>query len=268
MKSVSPLDALLSAGALFLAVLTIGAITLLVMKLAEPTSGYEGRTITVSATGDAYQTPDIAEFSYTVRSEGKEVSETQTEVTNSSNAIIEKLKAIGVDSKNIQTQSITANPRYEWQRKASICPADTYCPPEGKNVLVGYESAITTVVKVDDFSLTGNILALLGESNVDNISGPNFMTEDPDQAMSEARNEALARAREKAQSMSKAMGVKLGKVVSFSENRGGYYDDYARMETMAVGAYDAVAPKALPAPTIEAGQDKVTVTVDVIYRIK
>jgi uncharacterized protein YggE len=264
-KNITPLEALLGAGALFLVVLTVCAVTLLVMQLAKPTSGYEGRTITVTATGDAYQTPDIAEFTYTVRKEGKDVATTQAEATEQSNTTIDSLKALGVASADIQTQTISATPRYEWQTKAVACPVGSYCPLEGKNVLVGYESLITTSVRVRDFDLAGKILAALGEANVSDIQGPNFTTEDPDKAQSEARDEALARAREKAKSMSRAMGVRLGKVVSFNEG-GGYAPAYGRTEEMSV-SYDAVAVKSAPVPDIQVGQDKVSVTVNVTYRI-
>lgn len=267
LQNLTPTDALMSMGALFLLILTISAVTLLVLRLAQPPNDYAGRTITVSATGDAYQTPDIAEFSYTVRKEGKSVSETQSEVTKQSNAVMVSLKAIGVKSEDIQTQNISANPKYEWQNKPNTCLPNSYCPPDGKNVLVGYESSVTTSVRIRDLDLAGKILAILGDANVSDIQGPQFTTDDPDKAMSEARNEALARARLKARDMATAMDVRLGRVVSFNENQGGGYPVpmYAGMEKSM--SMDAVA---VSAPTIEVqtGQNKVSVTVNVIYRIK
>ncbi len=258
----------MGSGALFLVVLTIAAVTLLVMQIAKPSNDYQGRTITVSATGDAFQTPDVAEFTYTVRKEGKDVSTTQTEVTKQSNAVLESLKEIGVKEEDIQTQNISANPRYEWQNRAVTCPVGNYCPPEGRNVLVGYESSITVAVRTRDFDLASKILSTLGAANVSDIQGPQFTTEDPDQAQNEAREEALVRAREKAKSMASAMGVRLGRVVSFSEG-GDVYPMYARAESAAYDmAGNMTKSVAAPVPVIAAGQDKISVSVNVVYRIR
>jgi uncharacterized protein len=266
-KNMNPLQALLSAGALFLVVLTIAAVTLLVAQLSKPDSGYEGRTISVSATGDAFQTPDIAEFTYVVRKEGKDVATTQNEASTLSNEVLEKLQDLGVKKEDIQTQGISANPKYEWQTKANTCLSGQYCPPDGKNVLVGYESTITTSVKVRDFELASKVLAALGSANVSDISGPNFTTEDPDKAQSEARTEALTRARQKAESMADAMGVRLGKVVSFGDNQGVMPMAYSGREMMAMDSVQAKSEEIAPA-VIVPGQDKVSVTVNVTYRIR
>ena len=64
--------------------------------------------------------------------------------------------------------------------------------------------------------------------------------------------------------MAEANGVRLGKVVTFQENVGGYpiplYEGFSKS---ADGA-----PRAAPAPQIEPGSQEVTVQVSVTYEIK
>jgi hypothetical protein len=264
----NPKESLFTMASLFLLILSIGAIVMVIQQVSRTDQGGDMRTINVTASGDAYQTPDIARFSYTINKEGKDVATTQTETTKISNEVMQKLVKAGVDKKDIRTTTVSANPKYEWQTKSVVCPAGSYCNPDGKNVLVGYESTISVEVTVRDLAKSGEILQVLGASDVTNITGPDFTNEDKDAAQNEARNEALAKARVKARGMADAMGVRLGKVISFSEGMGGGYPmpmmARAEMGMMA----DAVVTKSAPTLEIASGQEKVTVEVTVTYRIK
>ena len=267
LKSIRSADLLMTMAAIFLLVISIVSVLYIINGTNQ--NGVNDRTITVSATGESYQTPDIAEFTYSVREEGKEVASIQKKATDRHNAIIAKLIDAGIEKKDIQTLSISANPKYEWQNKTVACPLNQYCPPEGKNVLVGYETTFSVAVRVRDLEKSGTVLQLLGESNVDNLVGPNFTNEDPDAATALARNKALAKARIKAGEMTKAMGVKLGKVVSFSDNQGAYPMYSARAEMApSLMAMDGAMAKSAPTAVITPGENKVSVTVNVIYKIK
>ncbi len=268
LENFNPRETLFTMASLFLLILSIGGVVMVVRQISQTDLNANARTINVTASGEAYQTPDIAQFSYTIQKEGKDVASTQKEVTKLSNQVMQKLADLGVDKKDIKTTGISANPKYEWQNKTVVCPIGSYCPPEGKNVLVGYESSVNVEVTVRELASSGTILQALGEANVTNVNGPSFTTEDRDKAQNEARNSALAKARVKAEGMAKAMGVKLGKVVSFSEG-GSYPMPMMARAEMATMAYDAGAvAKSAPTLQISAGQDKVTVDVTVTYIIK
>ena len=79
----------------------------------------------------------------------------------------------------------------------------------------------------------------------------------------QAREEALRQATEKAEALAKIANVKLGKLVSFSEN--GYvpsYSVYARGVALDAGFGGAEA-----APTVEPGSQEVQVNVTVTYEV-
>lgn len=270
LKNMSALEMLHSSGALFLVVLTIISIAgfIVVARSATRRGDMMQNTISVTATGETYATPDIAEFTFSVTKEDKEVSLAQTFVTKKMNDILAQLEKAGIDKKDITTTSLSANPKYEWHN--GICRAG-YCP-EGKQVLTGYEASHTVSVRLHNLDKSGEILQLLGTADVTNLNGPNFTFEDPEQAKNAAREEAIAKARTKAKSMAKAMGVHLGKIVSFNEDGmgGGYpmpmYEALSSDMTVTSGA--AMMKQATPVATIAVGDNQVSSTVTIIYKIR
>lgn len=269
---MSPLEMLQASGSLFLLVLTIVSIAgfIVVARGINHRNSAMDQTISVSATGETYATPDIAEFNFSVTKEDKEVSLAQTYVTKKMNDVLVKLEELGVDKKDITTTSLSANPKYEWRN--GIC-RNGYCP-DGKQVLVGYEASHSVSVRLHDLDKAGKVLQLLGTADVTNISGPNFTFEDPEAAKNAAREEAIAKARVKAKSMAKAMGVRLGKIVSFNEDGvgGGYpmpmYEALAPVNDMAITTTAVMQKNMAPQAVIAVGDNKVSSTVTIVYKIK
>src|SRR3989338_6144941 len=96
------------------------------------------------------------------------------------------------------------------------------CPPRpGKSVISGYEASESITVKVRNTDDVGTIMQGLGTIGVSNLSGPNFSIDDEDALKAEARKKAIDDAREKAKILAKDLGVRLGRISSFSEG-GGY----------------------------------------------
>ena len=88
-----------------------------------------------------------------------------------------------------------------------------------------------------------------------------FEIDNPDKLKEEARQKALEQAKTKAEALANIVGVKLGKVVSFSESSSTptqYYSGYAMAEGMGGGG---------AAPAVEAGSNEITVFATVQYEI-
>ena len=119
--------------------------------------------------------------------------------------------------------------------------------------------------KVRDTAQAGDLLAGVGGKGATEVSGLTFTFDDPNVLQDEARDEAIADAKEKAKVLAKQLGVRLVRVVSFSENGnypGPIYYDKAVMSSGMGGAEDARAPE------ISVGQNKVTSSVSVTYEIR
>lgn len=213
----------------------------------------QARTISVSAEGKVKAVPDIAMVSFSVVSEGKDPKVLQEENTRKMNAAIAFVKAQGIPEKDIQTQQYSLNPNYRW------------IPEMNKQQWDGYTLTQSVTVKIRDFAKVSSVLAGLPGLGVNQLSGPNFQVEDPEKYLNDAREEAFMKARAKVDAMARQNGVHIRRVVTFSEGGGSYpimYDMAMKAEVGGMGG--APLP---PQPTIQPGEQDVTVQVSVTYEI-
>lgn len=221
-------------------------------------------TISVSGYGEAFGAPDLATFTFSVVSEKSTVAAAQADATDKINAVTKYLTDAGIDKKDIKTTDYSVYPQYDYQTVA--CASGTYCPG-GKQVLRGYQVRQTTTVKVRDTTKAGDLLTGAGSKGATEVSSLNFTFDDPNKLQDDARGKAIADAKTKADELSKQLGVRLVRVVSFNENGGGYPSPmYAR--DMAYGLGGAASETKAVAPEISIGENKVTSNVSVTYEIR
>lgn len=217
-------------------------------------------TIAVSGIGEAFATPDIATFSFSVSADAKAVADAQSSVNTKIDAVLSGLKDLGVDDKDIQTTNYSVYPKYSYEPIACVQSYPNYCPPS-KQVPDGYTVSQAVTVKVRKTENAGQALSVAGSKGATDISGLNFTVDNPDAVNNEARDKAVAEAKAKAEALAKSLGVSLGRVVDFSDslsNPGPYPYVYA---TEAGGA----SAKDISIPT---GQSKVTDSVSITYEIR
>ncbi len=238
--------------AVFLAVSTIGAFR-----------GWSDRdpaasTISVTGEGEVVAVPDVASFSFSVQAEAKTVAAAQESVTTKINAVLAALKEMGVEEKDIKTSEYSVWPKYSY---APCSP--TYCV-NGGQTLDGYTASHNVTVKVRKTDDAGKALGVVGEKGATNISGISFTTDDPDALLQEARVKAIANAREKAKVLTDNLDVKLGKVVTYSDN---YLP--GPMPVYGMGGVERLSVQdAKASPTIPQGENKIVVNVTVTYEIR
>lgn len=222
--------------------------------------------ISVSGRGEVIAVPDIAEITFDVREEAKEVPEAQKKVTEKMNAIISSLKTAGIAEKDIKTITYNVYPRYEYQKQEVRCLPGGECiyPPSGRQVLIGYEVVHGVQVKIRKVSNAGKILSTLGTLKISNLSGVNFSIDDEDALKAEARRKAIADAKEKAKVLARDLGVRLVRIVSFGES-GDYPVYYARAGAFGKGG-DVSVPELTP--DIPTGENKIVSNVVVSYEIR
>ncbi len=252
------------------ALITLGLLSLfLLSKTISEVKGYsfiggngELQTIDITTTGEAYSKADIATISFTIDNKAPLVADAQTKTTETSNKAIDILKKkYKIAAEDIKTTNYGVNPEYSY-------PTPCYggmCPRSDSPKIIGYDVSTSIEVKVRTIDDAGAILKSLGDIGITQIYGPNFSVDDEDAAKNEARTEAIRKASEQARVIERALGVSLGKPISFSEDFGGGYPIpmYAKG---GVAMETSVAT--VPAPSLEPGQNKVTVTVHVSYRIR
>jgi len=216
--------------------------------------------ITVNGVGDVFAVPDTATFSFSVIETDKTVASAQEKVTNRMNIALAAVKSLDVDEKDIKTTDYSVYPKYEY---TSFLCNQYSCPPRTQ-ILTGYEVSQGVSIKVRKVADSGKILGEVGKLNVSNVSGLQFVIDDPDALTAEARSKAIDDAKAKAVELSRQLGVSLGRVINFSES--GNQPVYFAKSEMAYGVGGAVTNA--PTPEVPAGQNKITSHVSITYEIK
>lgn len=227
--------------------------------LNAPSDLSEIATIDVSGTGEAFAVPNIATESFTVEQKAATVAEAQTIVTKKVDDAISFLKSSSIAEKDIQTTNYSAYPEYSYPEpcRAQYCPASSTSPK-----IIGYTVSETITVKIRDTAKVGSIIDGLGKAGVTGLTGPNFAVDDTDAVIAEAREKAIEDAEAKAKVLAKELGVRLVRVVRFSENGGGGYP------VPMYAAKDSVMNQAGSAPQLPAGENKYASNVTITYEIR
>ncbi|MFA6355217.1 MAG: SIMPL domain-containing protein [Candidatus Paceibacterota bacterium] len=251
---------------LFLLIIIIGLFTLAsfvneVKKGENEGTNSQTNTITVSGTGEVLAVSDIASLYINLNKEGKTTKEAQdllnVEITNT----LKYLKDQKIADKDIKSEYGGLNPKYSYEQQIACL---SYPCPTRDPKITGYTATQSITVKVRAVDSASDIRTGLAAIGVTDISGPTFSIDNEDTVKDAARSLAITNAKEKAKVLAKELGVKLGHVVSFSENSGGGYPMYAAKEMMSNQALDSRAP----APVLPKGENKITSNVNIVYEIK
>ncbi len=206
-------------------------------------------SISVDAVGKVTALPDIASVSIGVKTEKKSIADAQKENSLKMNAIIEKLQQLGVAKEDIQTSQYSIDPAYDY--------------PDGKEILRGYEVRQDVDVKVRKLDSISDILASAASLGANQIGGIGFTIDDPETLRQQARLKGIEAAKKKAQDLAAAAGVKLGKVVGFSESSSSPESPVYYAKDMVTGMGGA----SNPSPNVQPGSQDVIVNVTVQYEI-
>ncbi|MFA4937161.1 MAG: SIMPL domain-containing protein [Patescibacteria group bacterium] len=229
-----------------------------VSSYAETTEPSSFRSFGVTAEGKVMAVPDIAEFSFSVITDGgPQIGNLQQQNTDKMNKAIEYVKSNSIEAKDIKTQQYNLQPRYRYFN----CRQDGVCPPPE---ITGYTVSQTVLVKVRDFAKVGDLMSGVVQNGANQVSDLRFTVDDPTALENQARAEAIQKAKAKAREVAKAGGFKLGDLLSIEE--GGvptpYYSYGMGGGLEAKGMGDDVV-----APAIEAGSQEIVVTVNLRYEI-
>jgi uncharacterized protein YggE len=210
------------------------------------------RTLTVSAEGKALVAPDVAEASFGTVTRGQDVGQIVDDNNRKINSAIEFVKSLGIETKDIKTAGYHLSPDYR------------YDPDTGESSITGYTITQTVVVKIREFTLIGDLVGGLPSRGINQIGGINFRVDEPEKFLGAAREEAIQKARAKAEAITRANGVRLGKLVSIGEFGGPPPVPYfARQEAAFGGKGGDIVP-----PTIEPGQEEIMVNVSLTFALR
>jgi uncharacterized protein YggE len=225
------------------------------------------RTLTVSANGKTTATPDLAEVSFSVVSQGKDPNALNADNNQKMSAVIAFVKSLTIASSDIATTNYDLEPNYPTVVN-EIYPVNLPMVPAvpstiNSNTIIGYTLTQSVEVKVRDFTNIAKLLGGLPPLGINQIGGVSFTFDNPDKFLAVARGDALAKAKVKAAEMAGEAGVSLGKVMSVQEyGNVPYYPTMNMASPMAAG----ISSKSV-APTIEPGTQDITDQVTIVYAL-
>lgn len=219
---------------------------------AEVTNQPYARTVTVSAEGKITAKPDIAYVSLSVVSQGATVKAITQDGNQKMDAVIAAVKKLGVESKDVTSSKYNLYPEYKYVKEQT---------PK----ISGYRLDQEISVKVRDLAKVEDVLDAGIAAGANQVGQLTFDIDDMSGIKKQAREIAFKKAQEKARDMAAAAGVKIGRVITFSEDQA--YGLYA--QTYANYSMDMVrAPEAAAAPSIESGSKEISLNVSVTYEIE
>ena len=209
------------------------------------------REITVSGEGRTFAVPDIALIQLGVVTEGSKIGDVVKENTEKMNNILKEIKTLGIEEKDIKTTTYNLAPRYEWTE-------------DGKRIFKGYTLTQQINVKIRNFEKIGDVLEKSTEKGANLVGDLQFSIDEPEKVRQEVRKEAIEKAKEKAGQIATDSGLKLVKLVNVYED---YYprtySDTLYKSLEATGGGEIAAP-----PEIQPGEQEVTVTIYLTYRVR
>ncbi len=209
-----------------------------------------GRTITITAEGKVTATPDTAVVDASIVGNDTTQQKAQSDIDQNAAKLVAFLQSSGIDKSDISTSGYNLYPQYDNTGKAP-------------NTITGYSASETLTVKIKDISKVSDIIGGLTQNGSNQIQNVSYTINDPDALREQARQQALQSAGQKAADLASAAHVKLGKLITFSEQGDSVPPIYP--QAMAVGsANGAMADKA----TLPAGSQDITEDVSVTYELK
>ncbi len=222
-------------------------------------------TISFSGHGEINAVPDIANINFTISKDAGTVKDAQNQVAQVEKNSLDFLKTNGIANADIKTTDASFYPKYQYKYTAvpQIACISLNCPPPvGNNVIVGYTASENISVKIRNTDSAGKIIQGLGSLGVSNLNGPDFTVDNPNGLKVSARKLAIDEAKNKAGVLAKDLGIRLGKITSFSEDGVNSMPLY-NAKAMSTDSVAVSAPAVLPT-----GVNLITSDVTITYEIK
>jgi uncharacterized protein YggE len=209
------------------------------------------RTISISAQGMTTATPDMAEISFSVVSQGDNPSTLSDNNNSKMSAVLQFVSSQAIASSDIATTDYDLEPNYQYDKNTQ------------RNFITGYTLTQTVEVKIRDLSKVASVLGGLAPLGVNQIGGVDFTFQDPNKFINIARADALTKAQEQASELAAQSGASLGEVVTVNDS------PYVPGPRVIYNAASGGAAMSVPAaPTIEPGTQDVTDQVNVTYELR
>jgi uncharacterized protein YggE len=214
------------------------------VQLAASNDSGDRAAIKVNGHGKVEGTPDVMSITMGVETRDASAQAALRRNSERAKAMIDALKAQGVQAKDIQTQDIAVDANYDKDNKVT-----------------GYTARNTITAKLRDINKAGQVIDAAAETAGDDIrlQGVVFSIDDTSALVAEARAKAVKDAQAQAKQLADAGGIKVGTIHSIDSTSSSYQPQF----------YDSFRGATLAAEAIplERGTQQLTVDVTVQFDI-
>ncbi len=207
-------------------------------------------TVSFSGEGKVLANPDVAMLDLAIVTEATTSKAAQDQNSAKSQALTDFLKKQGIAEKDIKTTGYNIYPQYSYR-------------PSEKPTISGYQVNQSIQIKIRDLTNTDKVLDGVVSVGVNQINNLQLTIDSPEKLKAEARQKAITDAKNKADELEGQLGIRLGRIVNFSENIGGYPGPimYAK-EVSGQGGMGGGGP------SVPTGENEIVVSVTITYQIK
>ncbi len=195
--------------------------------------------INVSGEGKVKVAPDQVLISISIETKGTKAEDVKRENDKKMDGILRFIKKSSIAPEDFQTQRISLNPNYDYEKKKS-----------------NYVATQTLHILLKDLSKYDTLMEGLVSEGINRIDTVEFKTSKLVQLQSDARKLAIKDAKAKAEDFVSVLGQKVGKAIVISDNSQPYspqpqprmyamksmaMDESATKETLAIGEIEILA---------------------------
>ncbi len=201
--------------------------------------------INVSGEGKVKVAPDQVSISISIETKGTKAEDVKRENDKKMDGILKFIKKSNISAEDFQTQRISLNPNYDYEKKKS-----------------NYIATQSVQILLKDLSKYDALMEGLVNEGINRIDNVEFKSSKLIQLQSDARKLAMKEAKTKAEDYVSVLGQKVGKAILISDNSQTYNPQpQPRMYAMKSMAMDEATPK----ETLAIGEIEIVANVSVSF---
>lgn len=179
---------------------------LTIVALALPVGASAEGRLTVSGEARIAAVPDMAIITLGADGRGPTAIDAMNVTSGAVEAILARLKGLGVEARDIQTSQLRVSEQTRWDNQRN------------EDIFLGYYATNTVRVRVRDLDGIGPLLSAVLNDGANKLQNLSFAVQEPREIEDEARRRAVADAKAKAELYASAAGVTLGSVVDLRDS--------------------------------------------------
>lgn len=211
------------------------------------------RTINVSAQTKIKTKPNLAIVQMGVEALSPRLSTAINQANSKMNSLMEKLKTFGIDEKDIQS-NISSYPQQDYS--------------DGKAKIIGYQVNNSITVNIHQLDQVSSVIDAALDLGINNISNITWTMDEFSSPRSQAREMASKKVLEKAEEIAKASGVKLGRLLTISENNSRPFLNAYNQSLVRDAAFEERKKSSEIGAAVSAGSLDVSVEIDAVFEIE